>query len=139
MNNLEHSNENTIFPKGDKAPNKTFTGTVYVRMLITDPDGTYNTQVYNVEFEPGARTFWHAHPGGQILLVTDGVGYYQEAGKPARRLTTGDIVEIPINTKHWHGAAPDSHFTHIGITAKVDAGPAEWLGEVTDEEYSAVA
>jgi len=128
--------KNNIFPRGDKAPSQVFTGEVFVNMLVTDQDGVYNTQAYNVEFEPGARTYWHSHPGGQLLFVTEGAGYYQEAGKSARKLEKGDVVEIPIGVKHWHGAAPDSHFTHLGITAKVDAGPAEWLGEVTDEEYN---
>lgn len=130
------NDQNNIFLRGEKAPSQVFTGDVYVNMLVTDENKVYNTQAYNVEFEAGARTFWHSHPGGQILLVTEGVGYYQEEGKPARRLTKGDVVEIPINVKHWHGAAPDSHFTHIGMSTKVDEGPAEWLGEVTDEEYS---
>lgn len=130
--------ENEIFPRGEKAPSQVFTGEVYVNMLVPDHDGMFNTQVYNVEFEAGARTYWHSHPGGQILLVTEGVGYYQEEGKPARRLTIGDVVEIPIGVKHWHGAAPDRNFTHIGMSTKVDAGPAEWLGEVTDEDYSKV-
>lgn len=124
-----------IFPQGNKAPNVVFTGEVYVNMLVTDENKMFNTQVYNVEFKPGARTFWHAHPGGQILLVTEGVGYYQEEGKEARKLTKGDVVEIPIGVKHWHGATQDSHFTHIGMSTKMDAGPAEWLGEVTEEEY----
>lgn len=124
-----------IFPKGAKTPDN-FTGEVFVKMLVPDPEKTFNTQVYNVEFEPGARTFWHSHPGGQILLVTEGAGYYQEEGKPVRRLAKGDVVEIPIGVKHWHGADPDSHFTHIGISTQVDAGPAQWHGEVTDREYA---
>ena len=133
MNNLNQ--EQSIFPRGEKAPSAVFTGDVYVKMLVIDQDKMYNTQVYNVEFEPGARTLWHSHPGGQLLFVTEGVGYYQEYGKVARRLVKGDVVEIPVGAKHWHGAAPDSHFTHLGITARVDAGPAEWMGEVTEEEY----
>ena len=127
-----------IFPLGDKAPNDYFTGDVHVNMLVTDAEGDYNTQAYNVEFAPGARTYWHSHPGGQLLFVTEGVGYYQEDGKPARRLIKGDVVEIPIGVKHWHGAAPESHFTHLGVTAQVDLGPAEWLGEVTEEEYASL-
>lgn len=134
----KNSNNENIFPKGEKGSNKTFTGKVYVNMLVTDKNKIFNTQVYNVEFEPGARTYWHAHEGGQILLVTEGVGYYQEDGKKARKLVKGDVVEIPIGIKHWHGAAPKSHFTHIGISTRVDKGPAKWLGEVTDEEYSKV-
>jgi quercetin dioxygenase-like cupin family protein len=127
--------ETRIFPRGQQAPNAVFTGEVYVNMLVADQAQQFNTQTYNVEFEPGARTFWHAHPGGQLLFVTHGVGYYQVDGEAARKLQIGDVVEIPANTKHWHGAAPDSAFTHFGITTQVDAGPAEWLGDVTDQEY----
>ena len=68
----------------------------------------FDTQAYNVMFEAGARTNWHAHPGGQLLFVTKGTGYYQELGIPARLLNPGDVVEILPNVNHWHGAAPNS-------------------------------
>jgi len=123
-----------IFPKGARM-DAHFTGTAYVNFLVSDRDGNYNTQVYDVLFEAGCRNDWHSHPGGQLLLCTDGVGYYQEKGKEARRLVKGDIVEIPPDVVHWHGAAPDTDFTHIGISASTQKGPATWLGEVTDEEY----
>jgi quercetin dioxygenase-like cupin family protein len=130
-------NESAIFPKGDQAPNAVFTNTTWVKMLHTDEDGGFDTQVYNVTFEPAARTFWHSHPGGQILLVTDGTGYYQEKDEPARLLKPGDVVAIPSNVVHWHGAAPDSGFVHIGMSTQVHLGPAEWHGPVTDEAYRA--
>ena len=126
---------NSVFPKGDQGPKETFTGTTWVKMLHPDSDGVFDTQVYNVIFEPSARTFWHSHPGGQILLVTEGTGYYQEEGKPARLLNSGDVVAIPPDVVHWHGAAPESHFIHIGMSTKVHLGPADWSGPVTDEEY----
>ncbi len=126
---------NSVFPKGDQGPKETFTGTTWVKMLHPDSDGVFDTQVYNVIFEPSARTFWHSHPGGQILLVTEGTGYYQEKGKPARLLNSGDVVAIPPDVVHWHGAAPESHFIHIGMSTKVHLGPADWSGPVTDEEY----
>lgn len=129
--------KNAIFPKGDKGPSGYFTGTAWVKMLVTDDDRVYNSQVYDVRFEPGARTKWHSHPGGQLLLVTDGSGYYQEKDKTARSLKQGDVVEIPPDVVHWHGAAPDSWFVHIGISAATQKGPAEWFPEVTDEEYNA--
>jgi fermentation-respiration switch protein FrsA (DUF1100 family)/quercetin dioxygenase-like cupin family protein len=127
---------NTVFSKGDQGPKEIFTNTTWVNMLHTDNDGVFDTQVYDVIFEPSARTFWHSHPGGQILLITDGTGYYQEKGKPARLLNKGDLVAIPPDVVHWHGAAPDSHFVHIGMSTKVHLGPAKWFGSVTDEEYS---
>jgi quercetin dioxygenase-like cupin family protein len=127
---------NTVFPKGDQGPKEIFTKTTWVNMLHTDSDGVFDTQVYDVIFEPAARTYWHSHPGGQILLVTDGTGYYQEKGKPARLLNPGDVVPIPPDVVHWHGAAPESHFVHVGMSTKVHLGPAAWFGPVTDEEYA---
>ncbi len=129
--------KSTVFPKGVRGPEEVFTNTTWVNMLFTDDDGTFDTQVYDVIFEPSARTFWHSHPGGQILLITDGEGYYQEKGNPARLLKPGDVVAIPPHVVHWHGAAPKSVFVHIGMSTKVHEGPAEWFGPVTDEEYRA--
>ena len=122
-----------IFPKGNKGDAWIFTGDVWVKMLVTEKE--YNCSVYNVTFEPGARTHWHSHPGGQILLVTGGEGYSQEAGKPARPLSPGDVVKIPPNVKHWHGARKSSWFVHIGMSTNPQEGDAKWLGKVTDEEY----
>jgi quercetin dioxygenase-like cupin family protein len=122
-----------IFERGSKGSSDFFTGNVWVKMLVTDENGVFNTQVYNVVFEPGARTHWHSHPGGQILIVTQGRGFYQERGKPARVLKKGDVVEIPPNVVHWHGAAPNEELVHIGISTQVHLGPAEWFGPVTDE------
>lgn len=110
-----------------------FTGAAWLHMLSEQPE--YDCSVYNVTFAPGTRNYWHTHSIGQILLCTEGVGYYQEKGKTAQQLHTGDVVQIPASTVHWHGAAPDSRFTHVGITPKVNENKVEWLGEVTDEEY----
>ena len=132
--NSKDLSESVIFPKGTKSEGKIFTGTTWVNMLVTDEQ--FNCPVYNVTFEPSARTFWHSHPGGQILLITGGKGYYQEEGKPAQFLHPGDVVKIPLNTKHWHGAAKNSWFVHVGISTNPQAGPAEWFGEVSDEEYA---
>lgn len=125
-----------LFEKGTKASSDFFTGTVWVKMLVTDENGIFDAQVYNVNFEPTARTHWHAHPGGQILIVTKGKGFYQEKGNPVRTLKPGDVVEISPNVIHWHGAAPDEELVHIGISTQVHLGPAKWFGPVTDEEYT---
>jgi quercetin dioxygenase-like cupin family protein len=125
---------NQIFAKGVKM-DAHFSGTAFVNFLMPDMNGVYNCQVYDVLFEAGCRNDWHSHPGGQLLLCTDGIGYYQEKGKAARRLTKGDVVEIPPDVVHWHGAATDSAFSHIGISPNTQKGPAVWLGEVTDDEY----
>ncbi len=132
---MSEQTTNDIFAKGNPAPAEYFTGTVWVNMLVTDEDNVYNTQAYDVRFEAEARTYWHSHPGGQLLFVTSGNGYYQEKGKPARPLSKGDVVEIPPHVVHWHGAAPDSPFVHLGASTRTDLGPAKWSGPVTDEEY----
>lgn len=125
----------TIFPKGEKAAAAVFTGTAFVNMLVPDKGDVYNCQVYDVIFEAGARNHWHKHPGGQLLLATAGKGYYQERGEVARVLRKGDVVAIPPDVEHWHGAAPDSDFTHIGISPNTHKGGAVWLAPVTGEEY----
>ena len=131
MNGLSQS---VIFPKGNKADSRIFTGDVWVKMLVTEKE--YNCSVYNLTFEPGARTYWHSHPGGQILLVTGGKGYSQEEGKTAQPLKKGDVVKIPPNVKHWHGAMSDSWFVHLGITTNPQARDAEWFEEVNEQEYN---
>jgi len=126
-----------LFPKGDKASPDYFTGNAWVNILVPkDETGTY--AIGHVMFEPGCRNNWHTHPAGQILLVTDGKGFYQERGKPARPLAAGDVIVIPSLVVHWHGARADSSLTHIAVTNSSAAGPVTWLSPVTDEEYQAV-
>ncbi|GAB4009860.1 hypothetical protein GCM10028808_19470 [Spirosoma migulaei] len=124
-----------IFPKGDKAPAENFTGTVWVNSLVPD-DATYNCVVGSVTFEVGARSNWHSHPAGQLLLITDGTGYYQEKGKPIQLMHKGDVVKCPPNTEHWHGASPQSMMSHISIIPNSEKGIAVWLKKVTDQEYN---
>ncbi len=131
---MNTENKNTIFLKGERAPVDYFTGTVWVKMLVpNDPD--LNCQIVNVTFESGARNNWHTHPGGQILIATDGIGYYQEKGKPIQLLRKGDVVNILPDVVHWHGASTDSEFTHIAINPNTQKGIVVWLERVTDEEY----
>src|SRR6188768_1368888 len=96
-----------IFPKGEKGPAENFTGNAWNTGLVAN-DTIYNTVVGNVYFEPGARSNWHIHPSGQILIITDGVGYHQIKGQPRQTLKKGDIVQCPPNVEHWHGASPDT-------------------------------
>ena len=132
MNTTE--NPNPIFTKGEKTSSDYFTGTAWLHVLVPkDETGSYT--VGDVVFEPGSRNNWHTHPAGQILLVTDGHGFYQERGKNARLLSKGDVVVIPSNIEHWHGATKDSRFTHIAITNITEKGAVNWLKPVTDEEY----
>ena len=128
------SQKTILFPKGEKITNDNFTGTAYLQMLIA-PDSLNPTSVGNVTFEPGARTKWHLHPGGQILLVTDGVGYYQEKGQPKKILRKGDVIKCPPNIAHWHGASVDTYFVQVAITNTQNGVPV-WLEPVTDEEYN---
>ena len=108
-----------------------FIGQSYLKMLTTERVG-----VGNVTFEPGCRNNWHSHSQGQILIITGGAGYYQEKGKPARRLKEGDIVEIPPDAVHWHGAAPDSWFSHLAVECNPQTNKNTWLEPVSDEEYA---
>lgn len=125
-----------VFPKGKPAP-ANFTGKAWVAMLVDNKD--YDMSAYNVTFAPGTRNNWHSHSVGQVLFCTEGAGYYQERGKAARRLAPGSVVEIPANTEHWHGAAPDSRFVHLGITPRAGSNRTAWGGPVTDAEYAEAA
>ena len=129
-------NESVIFPKGQKIADEHFIGTAWVETLVP-MDSTFNCLVANVTFEPGARNNWHKHPGGQILLVTDGKGFYQEKNKPARSITKGDVIVIPSHVEHWHGATKDNSLTHIAVTNIISGTAVEWLAPVSDEEYKA--
>lgn len=111
-----------------------FTGKAWLRMLSAQPE-TSDCTIYNVTFAPSTRNHWHTHSEGQILICTEGIGYYQEKDKPALRLESGMVVHIPAGVVHWHGATPYHQFTHIGITPKATQNRVEWIGEVTDEEY----
>ena len=125
----------SVFPTGEKNPyGAYFTGQSYLQMLVTE-----DVPIGNVTFEPGCRNFWHIHHGSkQILLVTGGRGYYQEWGKEPRELHPGDVVEVPPEVKHWHGAAPDSWFSHLSVEVAGEGASNEWCEPVSDEEYGQV-
>lgn len=126
-----------IFPQGNPVPKEYFTGTAFLTPFVAK-DSNNEYVIASVAFEPGARTNWHTHPKGQNLLVTEGNGFYQQKGKPARALKKGDVVIIPENVEHWHGAAANSHFTHIAITNYKGEENVTWLQPVTDSEYNSV-
>ena len=128
--------ENRVFPIGE--PNtayaKYFIGNSYLAGLAS---GEGKLNVANVTFEPRCRNNWHIHhKGGQILICVGGRGWYQEWGKPARDLNPGDVVDIPAEIKHWHGAAADSWFSHLAIEVPGENSSNEWLEPVSDKEYS---
>ena len=118
-----------------RGPAEYFSGTAWVTMLAAD--NPTDCTVADVTFEPGCRNNWHAHPAGQLLVVTAGHGYYQQQGQPARLLRAGDTVSIAPGVVHWHGATADSIFTHLAINPNVRQGVADWRQPVTDEEYRA--
>lgn len=111
-----------------------FIGQSYLNMLSTE-----QVSIGNVTFEPKCRNNWHIHHadkgGGQMLLVTAGEGWYQEFGKPARKLRAGDVIHIPAGVKHWHGATENSWFQHLAVEVPGDNCKTEWCEPVTDEAY----
>ena len=128
--------EVSVFPVGEKnvAFGQYFVGQSYLNMLTTQ-----GVAIGNVTFEPGCRNNWHIHHaksgGGQILLCTAGRGYYQEWGQAPRELHPGDVVVIPPEVKHWHGAAPDSWFAHLAVEVPGEETSNQWREAVAEEEF----
>jgi quercetin dioxygenase-like cupin family protein len=111
-----------------------FTGSVIVEPLFGTKDGMPATGGL-VTFEPGARSAWHSHPAGQILIVTSGTGWVQEEGGQKREIKPGDVIWTPPDVKHWHGATETNSMSHIAITSMVNGKNVEWLEKVGDEQY----
>ncbi|WP_293728543.1 cupin domain-containing protein [uncultured Phascolarctobacterium sp.] len=133
---MDNEKFSTVFPTGAKndAYAQYFVGQSYLNMLSLE-----QVVIGNVTFEPSCRNNWHIHHadkgGGQILLVTGGRGYYQEWSQPARELHPGDVVNIPAEVKHWHGAAPTSWFAHLAIEVPGENTRNEWCEPVGEKEY----
>ncbi|UWY27014.1 cupin domain-containing protein [Flavobacterium sp. TR2] len=127
-------NSTEIFPKGEPLPKDWFTGNAFLKPLIAR-DANNEFSAGSVTFEPGARTNWHTHPKGQVLLVIEGQGLYQEKDKPAQIIQKGDVVNIPENVEHWHGASAETKMVHVAITNFKEDTQVTWLSPVTDEEY----
>ena len=131
----KHQNE-MVFPIG--TPNDAF-AKYFIGQSYLAPLSMQQVGIYNVTFEPGCRNNWHIHHakngGGQILVCVAGRGYYQEWGKPAQELRPGDVVNIPVGVKHWHGAAPDSWFSHLAVEVPGDETSNEWLETVDNTVY----
>ena len=132
---LEEMKKNAIFPVGPVNPyGKFFDGTSYLQTVSSE-----QVFIASVTFEPGCRNHWHIHHaksgGGQILLCTAGRGWYQEWGKDPRELNPGDVVNIPANVKHWHGAAKDSAFQHLAVECAGEETSNEWCEPVNEEDY----
>jgi quercetin dioxygenase-like cupin family protein len=123
-----------IFPKGEKAPNVHHVGNVWLNE-ISRPDSIFSYSIAVAAFDPGARLNWHSHPGGQILLITEGIGFYQERGRPKQTVKKGDVIKCLPDVEHWHGATSKTGFTYIATTP-AQKGPTIWLQGVTDAEYN---
>jgi quercetin dioxygenase-like cupin family protein len=115
------------------APDR-FTGSVRVRSLF-DPKDQTRSSGGEVTFQPGARSAWHTHPLGQVLIVTDGVGWIQQWGGTIQVIRKGDVVWIPAGVKHWHGGTPTTSLTHIAFQESLNGAVVNWLEQVTDDQY----
>ncbi len=126
-----------VFPIGE--PNDGF-AQYFSGQSFLAPISTSQVGIFNVTFEPGCRNNWHIHyadkGGGQILICVSGRGYYQEWGKPAVEMKPGDCINIPAGVKHWHGAAPDSWFSHLAVEVPGENSRNEWLEAVSREDYT---
>ena len=121
----------SIFPLGKKAANVNHTGDVWLREL-NPADDDVNSQISVAVFAPNAKLNWHSHSGGQILLITEGTGYYQEKGQPAQVLRKGEVVKCLPDVEHWHGSAPYDGVTYLAVSPK---SKTTWLHPVSEEEY----
>ncbi|NCD72085.1 cupin domain-containing protein [Mucilaginibacter agri] len=126
--------QTSIFPQG-KLTAANFTGKVWVQPLVPR-DSVFNLVAGAVTFSPGARSYWHTHNAGQILMVLDGTGYTQEKGKPIRVIHKGEVITCPPNVEHWHGALPGSSMVQLSLNTYADKGVVKWLRPVTDAEYN---
>jgi len=117
-----------------KGPAEYFTGSVRIDPLISPPEPSRVATAW-VTFEPGARTAWHTHPYGQILIITAGAGWVQRLGEPRQDVLQGDVVYFHPNEKHWHGATDTTAMSHIAIQEKHNGSPVDWMEHVTDEQY----
>jgi quercetin dioxygenase-like cupin family protein len=117
-----------------KGPAEYFAGTVRIDPLFKAND-PLRASGASVTFEPGARSAWHTHPFGQILIVTAGSGWVQQWGSPIEEIHQGDVVRIPPGLKHWHGATASTGMTHIAIQEQLEDKVVEWMEKVSDEQY----
>lgn len=127
----------TLFPKGEQLPKEWFSGEAFLTLLVAK-DKNNDFSAGSITFEPGARTNWHTHPRGQVLIVTEGQGFYQEKGKAAQAIRKGDVVNIPEDVEHWHGATATEKMVHIAITNFQNDVQVNWLQPVSAAEYQQV-
>ena len=124
------------FPKGELSNAKNHTGNIWLSELNVG-DSTFDPSIAMATYDAGAKLDWHIHPGGQVLLISEGTGYYQERGKPARIVHKGDVIKCAPGAEHWHGATPNDGFAYIAVTPTAK-GKTIWLEPVSDKDYSSV-
>ena len=135
--NQVNAQDSTLFPRGSIGANTgNYTGTIWLSEL-NHPDSNFTFSLARAVYAPGSKLDWHIHPGGQYLLITEGTGYYQEKGKPGKIVQKGDIIKCDPGIEHWHGAAPNSSFSYIGVTP-TQKGKTIWLKRVSEEEYNSI-
>lgn len=127
----------SLFSQGEKLSGEWFVGNAFLQPLLAR-DKNNDFVLGSVTFEPGARTNWHSHPKGQVLIVTEGIGWYQEKGKSAQHIKKGDVINIPENIEHWHGASAAHKMVHLAITNYLGETNAVWLQPVSSAEYDGV-
>ena len=122
------------FPKGELSSAKNHTGNIWLSELNVG-DSTFDPGIAMATYDAGAKLDWHVHPGGQVLLITEGTGYYQERVKPVRTVHKGDVIKCAPGVEHWHGAAPNSSFAYLAVTP-TQKGKTIWLEPVSDKDYN---
>ncbi|WP_175857433.1 cupin domain-containing protein [Burkholderia anthina] len=127
---IRHSSEVPVIA----GQHENFSGHAGIRPLLAPNDST-RANVGLVDFAPGARTTWHTHPAGQLLIVTAGMGWIRESGTARRVIEAGDVVWIPAGVKHWHGATDTTSMSHVALTYVVDGKNVDWLEPVPDAQY----
>jgi len=125
-----------LFPKGEVSATDNHTGIIWLNEL-SKPDSVLNYSIAVATYAPGAKLDWHIHPAGQVLIITEGTGYYQEKGKPKQIVHKGDVIKCSPGVEHWHGASPDNNFAYFAVTP-AQKGKTIWLKRVTEEEYKAI-
>ena len=126
----------SLFPKGELSTAKNHTGNIWLNELVVG-DSAFDPNIAVATYGAGAKLDWHIHPAGQVLLITEGVGYYQEKGKPARIVKKGDVIKCAPGVEHWHGAAPNTDFAYIAVTP-TSKSKTIWLRPVSEQDYQSV-
>lgn len=124
------------FPKGELSTDTHHTGHIWLNELNVG-DSTFDSSIAVATYDASAKLNWHIHPGGQVLLITEGTGYYQERGKPIRIVHKGDVIKCAPGVEHWHGATPNSGFAYIAVTP-TQKGKTIWLEPVSDKDYNSL-